>query len=178
MQIIQSPHNHQHAYGGLGLAKNLFLAGGISNCPRWQDEVVSMFLSKVDHSEKFNIFNPRRVGDLAKDGSDAIEQIEWEIDYIDQCQYFLFWFPKESVCPITLFELGKITTELWNYEVDHSKSNSLSQNNCLSVGVEPGYTRQLDLEIQLPHICPDIKFDYDLESLVETVITKMKLKRS
>ena len=52
---------------------DLFLAGGISNCPDWQSEVIKM-LGDTD----LNIANPRRPYGLEKTGDAAAKQIAWE----------------------------------------------------------------------------------------------------
>lgn len=105
----------------------LFLAGGISNCPNWQGEL-------VDHLEVMDlpltVCNPRRENFPMDDPSAAAEQIEWEHKLLAKADIISFWFPKETLCPITLFELGK-----WL----HAKP---------IIGTEYGYQRALDVRIQ------------------------------
>lgn len=137
----------------------LFLAGGISNCPNWQDDMVEMFKNHKEKYKQLTIFNPRRRGDLAKDTDVAKQQIIWEHIHLYESTLILFWFPKETVCPITLFELGK-------YAYMHKKMNV---NPNIFVGIHPEYTRKFDLEIQLPLINPAIKIVYSLEELYNQV---------
>jgi len=111
---------------------SVFIAGGISGCPRWQDEIAVMF-----EGCGYTYFNPRRRDDFAKEGSDAEAQILWEYEAIEKTDIMLFWFPKESICPITLLEYGK--SLVW------AKDGKIKK---LIVGFENGYPRSFDLKIQ------------------------------
>ena len=53
--------------------------------------------------------------------------------YLREADIILFWFPKETLCPITLFELGCF----------------LNTPKTLVIGVEPGYARERDVRIQV-----------------------------
>jgi len=163
MRILQSPNELSrdcHDYD------TIFLAGGISNCPDWQSDVIRMLDDKLERHDIL-VINPRRIGDLARDTNDAVEQIKWEIAYIKYTMYFLFWFPEETVCPITLFELGKIAQMLSNEQSDYNGTDYIS------IGIHPNYSRKLDIETQLPYILPDIQFQYSLEDLVDDIIEKV-----
>ncbi len=109
----------------------VFLAGGISNCPDWQSDVLRF----ID-TERFDVINPRRLGGLAKEGSDAREQIRWEFMALEQAQIVLFWFPKASICPIALLEYGKFL------------ERCTKEGIRVIAGYEPGYQRAFDLEEQ------------------------------
>jgi hypothetical protein len=158
MKIIQSPERLTNAC----YSATLFLAGGISNCPDWQKEMSEIF---KQFDGDLIVFNPRRVGDLAPDGETAKEQILWEHRYLSFCDNILFWFPKETVCPITLFELGKYAQKFRMYDGKH-----------IFVGTHPEYTRRFDLEIQLPLIFPDIKLHNNLYDLFNDVVDHFKLE--
>lgn len=84
-----------------GNSRAIFLAGGISNCSDWQSEMVNL-LSDTD----LTIINPRRKNFPIDDPSQSKTQIEWEYRHLRKVQARLFWFPCETLCPITLFELG------------------------------------------------------------------------
>ena len=57
----------------------------------------------------------------------------------------LFWFPKESLCPIALFELGK----------------ELESGSRVVIGVHPEYSRRFDVITQVR--CYDPEFPvYDI----------------
>ena len=59
-----------------------------------------------------------------------------------------FWFPPETLCPITLFELGA-----WSMT-----------NKLLFIGVDPRYQRFLDVKIQTKLARPELVI---LESLTD-----------
>lgn len=81
--------------------RSLFLAGGITGCPDWQSEAVEKL-----RSYNVEFYNPRRK-DFPIDNPDESEkQIYWERHHLEKADAILFWFPKETLCPITLFELG------------------------------------------------------------------------
>lgn len=159
IDIIQAPKK-SNTY----TTNKLFLAGGISNCPDWQKE----FCKKLNqYNGDLIVYNPRRVGDLAKNGSDAEYQIKWEHQYLAYATHMIFWFPEESVCPITLFELGKYC-ELFKNE---------DAANQIIVGIHPNYSRKFDLEIQLPLISDEIKIVYSLDDLFDETTKMLNLER-
>ena len=82
----------------------------------------------------YNIFNPRRENYNGLDPKLEQEQITWEYHCIHQCKYILFWFAKETLAPITLFELGSAL-----HTHDHSK---------IFIGIDPEYKRKNDVIIQ------------------------------
>ena len=125
--------------------KSLFLAGGITNCPNWQLEVVNML-----EETNWTIINPRRANfDL--DNVQLLEpQIEWEHQRLLQARAILFWFPAQTLCPITLYELGA-----WSMT-----------NKPLFVGTHPEYQRKYDVEIQTRLVRPEITIQDSLEKLV------------
>lgn len=111
---------------------SVFIAGGISNCPDWQSELCELL-----DSDSNDVVNPRRKGGFDRTGLTAKEQIIWEHTALSQVDACIFWFPKETLCPITLFELGKML-------------NRASENNMfLAVGWHPEYERAFDLEVQI-----------------------------
>ncbi len=126
---------------------DLFLAGGISNCPLWQDNMISL-LSKVPGTA----LNPRR--SIAFKEEDAVEQIEWEFEAFKRVKNVLFWFPEETLCPITLLELGKL---------------SVQPEYRLFVGTHPNYGRKLDVLTQLRLERPGFKVVHSLTDLANQV---------
>jgi len=142
MRYIECPEIYK------GNEKSLFLAGGISNCYNWQSALI-----KSLHDTNLTILNPRRkffpTGriDIAK------EQIEWEYNHLSKTSAVSFWFPPETLCPITLFELGKQSID----------------KKPLFIGVDPNYQRKVDVKIQIGLIRPNIKIVYSLENLTEQI---------
>lgn len=125
------------------LEPTLFLAGGISSCPDWQSELIS----KLEHSN-WTIFNPRRTDFDAGDSSLAESQIDWEFRHLRLANAIAFWFPPQTLCPITLYELGA-----WSMT-----------NKPLFIGVDPKYQRRLDVKIQTKLARPEVLI---LESLTD-----------
>lgn len=86
---------------------DLFLAGGITNCPDWQAEAIRLL-----GNQDIVVANPRRNRLLASEGAEAACQIRWEYEFLKRARVVLFWFPKESLCPIALFEVYSELTDV------------------------------------------------------------------
>jgi hypothetical protein len=87
--------NSQHAM-------KLFLAGGITNCPDWQSEVIK----GLQDIEGLVIYNPRRKNFPINNPGESQKQITWEFRKLQECKYISFWFAQGSLNPIVLYELG------------------------------------------------------------------------
>lgn len=124
---------------------SVFLAGGITDCPDWQKTVVNQ-LRDLD----ITVFNPRRANFPIDDPNASYEQIKWEYNMLRRADVIIFWFCKETMCPIVLYELGA-----------HSKSDKT-----IVVGVDKDYERRQDVEIQTHLVRPDIKIVYSIDDLV------------
>jgi hypothetical protein len=129
--------------------RKLFLAGGISNCPDWQQEVI-----KELQDENIVVFNPRRPIIIdRKNLKVSREQIAWEHYYLREATEVLFWFPNTSVCPIALFELG----------------GCLERNQVVYVGCDVNYDRIVDLVIQIEMSKRPIKLVHSIKDLLKQV---------
>ena len=112
----------------------VFLAGGITNCPWWQDDLIAMLANYEGY-----IYNPRRRNFPIEDPNAAQEQITWEFEALNRCRVFSMWFCSgESDQPICQYELGR-------HLVRFDYTNALEQ---VVIGVEPGYRREQDVRIQ------------------------------
>jgi len=131
------------------LYPSLFLAGGISGCPDWQSEMVKN-LELTD----FVVMNPRRKDFNVRDPNAAFNQIRWEHDHLRAADMISFWFPKETLCPITLYELGA-----WSMT-----------DKPIFVGVHPEYQRKVDVELQTEFRRYEVEVVYSLEDLAEQII--------
>ncbi len=127
---------------------SIFLAGGITGCPDWQAEMAGVL-----KSENIDIFNPRRDSFPIGDPNAAYEQIIWERDHLHSASAILFWFPCETLCPITLYELGA-----WSMT-----------RKPLAVGCHPDYKRIADVRIQTGLVRPEITVVTSLEALAGKV---------
>ena len=112
--------------------KIIFMAGGITDCPDWQAEFQEE-LESLDIPDHWVMVNPRRPNFNVRDPSVSEEQIDWEYKWLERAAFTSFWFPKETLCPITLFELGK----------------QLGRGKKVIVGAHVDYARRFDVEYQL-----------------------------
>ena len=144
MKYIEAPQYYQG-----DPKKTLFLAGGITGCPDWQSTMTSL-LDEID----ITILNPRRKDFPIDDPGASKEQINWEHVHLRKTETILFWFPKESICPIALYELGA-----W-----------CMTDKSLFVGVHPEYPRRQDVELQTSFVRPDINITYSIEKLANQII--------
>lgn len=145
MIYVESPERRVWSARG---QKLLFLAGGITGCPDWQQEIRQL-LKDTD----WVLLNPRRKDFPIHDPNAALEQITWEYDYLRRATAILFWFPRETICPIVLYELGA-----WSMT-----------NKRLFVGVHPDYSRRRDVEIQTGLVRPDVVIVYSLNALARVI---------
>lgn len=96
MKYIQSPDSILVG----DLRKNMiFLAGGFSG-PDWREEMKRYFAK-----DDVVLVNPKRVN-FDSDKISAKWQTKWDRVHLSHSNILCFWFPKETFCPITLFEFG------------------------------------------------------------------------
>lgn len=141
MQVIEAPK-----YETVQHRTTMFLGGGISNCYDWQKEFLSLF--KGD--EKLTIFNPRRENFDVSNPKESELQIDWEYKYLRQSHVLLFWFPHETLCPITLFELGSALQR---------------HKGAILVGCHPDYKRAFDVKYQVALERGDVEVQSSLKGL-------------
>eukprot|EP01027_Heterolobosea_sp_BB2_P009911 GEZU01014589.1.p1 GENE.GEZU01014589.1~~GEZU01014589.1.p1 ORF type:complete len:195 (+),score=24.63 GEZU01014589.1:29-613(+) len=132
----------------------IFLAGGISNA-------VALF-DKSEIADKIALLNPRRSQFDVTDTSLTEVQIKWEADHLRKADLILFWFPSETLCPITLYELGA-----WSYHRDPQTN----QPKPIFVGTHPKYARLLDVQFQTSLVRPEVAVVHSVEDLVQQVVT-------
>lgn len=96
--VITAPTHYAKRIG----RQSLFLAGGITNCLDWQRD----FIFEFGQCKDVDILNPRREQFDIEKQEIAKQQIEWEFDMLQLADVIVFWFAPETLCPITLFELG------------------------------------------------------------------------
>lgn len=128
--------------------RSVFLAGGISGCDDWQARMTALLADL-----QLTVLNPRRERFPIDDPAAAEEQIRWEYRHLRRATSRLFWFPPATLCPITLYELGA-----WS-----------AMPGPLFVGVDPGYARRRDVEIQTKLARPDVPVVHSLAELAAQV---------
>jgi hypothetical protein len=136
-------------WGNVDELKSLFLAGSITGCPDWQKDAADL-LQGTD----LVVYNPRRENFPIHDPSAAQQQIEWEHNMLREADAVSFWFSKDSLGPIVLYELGA-----WSMT-----------DKPVFVGVEPGYKREQDVRIQTSLVRPEVEVFDSLEALMARVI--------
>ena len=126
---------------------DLFLAGGIMGVGDWQQTAIEL-LADVD----IVAANPRRAEPFQRSFQE--DQVAWEHKHLKAAETVLFWFPPETLCPITLFELGVFT---------------MRPDTPIFVGTHPDYQRRIDVEIQLGIARPEVVVRNTLEDVVADV---------
>lgn len=134
MKIITAPEKLEFGYRGY---TKVFLAGGITGCTDWQQEVIG-YLKEKPETSTLMVANPRRkVWNPNADENEIRNQILWEADWIKYCDIFSMYFAGgESMQPICMYELGR--TLCVREDVPQS----------LLINCGPGYARELDVKIQ------------------------------
>jgi hypothetical protein len=124
---------------------SLFLCGGISECKDWQKIVVSR-LRPLD----IIVFNPRRAnyGTIIEGVEE--EQITWEEEKIKKADILSFYFCRETLCPITLYELG---------------TGNMTKKHML-IGMDEDYARKKDVIIQTHLKRPEVPIIFGLDSFI------------
>ena len=145
MRYVKCPDILFHGFNEF----TLFMAGGITGCPDWQES----FKALLSDEGSLVLVNPRREMFDITDPTMSDQQIKWEHIHLEQCQGVSFWFPEETLCPITLYELGKIAMS----------------NKVMFVGTHPNYKRRFDVIKQLQLVRPEIKVTDNLVDLAKTV---------
>lgn len=156
IEVVQAPSEAKHK----GI--KLFIAGGISNCPKWQDQLVEK-LSNEPKLLKFKkkniiIFNPRCI-----EIPEEEPQIKWEFKRLKKSDIISFWFSEGSLNPITLFEYG---------------SHFKSKDKKIIVGCHPDYERRTNVITQTKLENPKLKvnenFDDFYDEIVKALVKKLK----
>ncbi len=144
MKYIEAPNNYK-----LGIDEiSVFLAGGITGCPDWQQD-----MRKLLTQTSLTLLNPRRKDFPIGDPEAAYEQVKWEYAALRAADAILFWFPKETLCPIVLYELGA-----WSMT-----------KKPIFVGTDPEYKRRQDVIIQTLLVRPEVVVWEYLEQLARYV---------
>ena len=135
LQVITAPSIEVPKY------TSIFLAGGITNCHEWQNEVIKEFES-ICKDRDITLFNPRQENfDIHKENA-AADQIKWEFERLEKMDIFSMYFcAGESDQPICMYELGRNIARMqmrfpndWEHRI--------------VISVEDGYKRKQDVLYQ------------------------------
>ena len=146
---------------------SVFLAGGITNCPDWQSQVLQDLETSDRLADKpFTCLNPRRKQFDCNDHRVAGQQIAWEWEGLRRADVIAFWFPTchahETVQPIALLKLGR-----WS---------GRTTGRPIVVGADPQYPRRFDITQQLMHERPELEVvtqRQQLTSMVEELLIQL-----
>ena len=141
---------------------SLFLAGGITGCDDWQARAAAM-LGETD----LVVLNPRRANFPMNDSNESERQIKWEHRHLKRASGILFWFPKQTLCPITLFEYGRWIAA-HKLIVDGAEPLQIIPKP-LFVGCDMEYARSNDLWVQSKLERPKLLLHYSLERVIQEV---------
>ena len=130
MKTITAPKKYKNKIG----IPSLFLGGGISSCKLWQDKLIQEL---TDYN--VTIYNPRRKDFDINNPKVSEEQIKWEHKYLHESNILVFYFAQETLCPITLFELGAAL----------ERNIYATTKQDIIVYCEPEYSRKFDVELQI-----------------------------
>ncbi len=92
------------------LSKRIFLAGSIEmgKAKDWQTEILEIF-----KDSEYIFFNPRRKDwdsswKQSKDNTEFLEQVQWEVKYLESADIVAVYLQAGTFSPISLFELGLV----------------------------------------------------------------------
>lgn len=138
----------------------VFLAGGITNCPRWHDDaLVELRATGVD----MVVLNPNRRNFPIHDPDAGKEQVWWEQHHLLLPETVtLMWFPESDASlttqPIAQFELGQCLNPA-----------TLAAGRRVVVGADPGYPRARDVDLMMLYHRPEEPVYSTLPELVRAV---------
>jgi hypothetical protein len=133
-------------------SKLLFIAGGISGCPNWQQELVDS-LGHLLEDRSLTIINPRRENFDINNSAAAYEQIHWEYYWLNKADMISYWFAKETIQPIVLYELGRF----------------INTTKPIFIGYHTKYPRKQDVVFQTKLARPNFLFAHSLEELAKQI---------
>lgn len=171
MKVITAPENYTVQQDDI----LVFLAGGITNCPNWQKEVIEYLERAKDEEAMRNvvIFNPRQPNFDVTNPNAADEQVEWEHRWLNQMDVFTMYFANgDSVQPICFYELGKYK------QIMTMKHSPWLPYDAMLIGVHPDFKRKYDVFKQCSLDAPCVLGGYlvtEYESLrdyANDIITK------
>ena len=149
INVIQSPN--ETPTKGI----KVFLAGGISNCPHWQNEIIEKLKNEQKIKSNVNIilFNPR-----CNEIPEEKFQTTWEYKNLKKSDIIIYWFSVGSINPITLFEYGSFLK---------------TRTKKLIVGCHPDYIRKNAVIIQTGLAKPKLKVNESFNDFYNELVTAL-----
>lgn len=133
MIVITSPHLYIPKHDDI----TVFLAGGITGCRDWQQQVINDLFRMISKDDsQVVIYNPRRKKFNVNDQDMVEDQTTWEFQYLNDVDIFSMYFVGgDQVQPIRLYELGRYVKNAFDYGQ--------------VIGVEKDYIRDYDVVMQV-----------------------------
>lgn len=119
----------------------------------WQADMVRRL---APHLDGWTLVNPR-LDDPPKDEAGIEAEIAWEYRHLHDAHAVLFWLEPPTHCPISLYELGKVTMT----------------EKPLFLGVHPAYDCKVDVVVQTRLARPDAVIVHTLDDLAESVLAAL-----
>lgn len=137
----------------------VFLAGGITGCPRWHTHAVHTLR---DSGVSMVVLNPNRRNFPIHDPDAGWEQVRWEQQHLHLPGVItMMWFPASDPAvttqPIAQFEFGQ----------------ALGAGRRLVVGADPGYPRARDVELMMRFNRPGLELYSDLDTLLAATVDEV-----
>jgi hypothetical protein len=134
---------------GVDPGRILFLAGAVSNGD-WQAELSQRL---APHLDGWTLVNPR-LEDPPRQEDGARSEIAWEFRHLHAADAVLFWLEPPTVCPVSLYELGKVSMT----------------RKPVFLGVHPGFPIKTDIVVQTQLARPDALIVHSLDDLAACVM--------
>lgn len=141
-----------------GNAITVFLAGGCSTAD-WRRKVTDDIIRDLSFTNTLKkvkkpiyIINP--VNDNYEETFE--EQTKWEYENLDKCDILAFWFTPDTLCPTSLYELGRYGTS--------------DPDKLLTIGIAPGYEKKDMIIKQVELSREDVTITEDLNELSFKII--------
>ena len=146
MKVITCPEEYERQPNDIFC----FLAGGVTNCWEWREEVIAEIMkltSGCSNKQELILFNPKRADFKPEDSE---KQILWEFKYLNDMDIFSMYFCNSpSLQPICMYELGRYLEVMKQKSEYYSKYFDFeSVFNRIVISVEPGYSRSMDVILQ------------------------------
>ena len=158
--VIEAPNEAYSAENENSI--KVFIAGGITNCPNWQKELIEYLqveFKEVDYYiPTVSLYNPRRENFPIDIPEEMERQIVWEYHHLKEADIIIYWFSNGSLNPIVLYELGK-----WG--------NSGTKE--IIMGIDPLYERKDDVIIQTKLAKPELEVCEDFGIFKANVFEKL-----
>lgn len=100
MRVVTYPEKYERKEGDIAV----FLGGGISDCPNWQEDVIDYLKLHNLNLENMVILNPR--GDESKILNFDEKQV-WDFDNLNEADIVSFYFCANATQSTSMYELGR-----------------------------------------------------------------------